>query len=273
MKSIFIITTVFIILLLFSCSDNSSNSPNTIGNPNIYLGHDTTLTFSDLVSDYDTTDMMGSIYLTNEYEKILLNDPTNEIDYNTNNAHAYFFDPDDQDSILPCEGIYVNNQELLELHSGSKHYITSGDISGGTGLTLNFGSGTNYISIDSNQFISEIDTNIAFSQKIRISNISRGDTILKSNNITINWTGNNSGYVSLTLHNSVDTNFTSFYCGHALLTNSGSFTISSDVMDNFPDGLHDLILTKFEPKFILLDNGNKVLVMGESTHKISVFLD
>lgn len=273
MKSIFVVLIILFSVLIFRCSDNSLNHMNSIGNPNIYLGHDTTLSFSDIVSDYDTTDIMGSIYLTNEYEKILLNEPTNEIDYNTNNAHAYFFDPDDQDSIYPCEGIYVNDQELLELHSGSKHYITSGDINGGTGLALNFGSGTNNIKIDSNQYISEIDTNIAFSQRIRISNISRGDTINKSNNMLINWTGVNSGYVGLTLHNSVDSSFSSFYCGHALLTNSGSFSISSDIMNDFPDGLHDLILSKYEPKFLILDNDNKVLVMGVSRHKISILLE
>ncbi len=266
-----LISIIIVCLITMSCSDNSTSYKNPLGNLNIYLGNDTSLTFADIVGNYDTTDVIGLITLKNEYEDFYLFQSSNPIFYDVNNARAYFFDPDDQATMRECAGIYVNNLQLHELHTGSKNYITSGDVDEGTGLVLNFGSGYNNIKIDSNQYIPSVDTNISFSSKIRITNLDRGDSVNKNNNITVNWSGNSTGYVGLSIITVVDSSLSNINIGHALLSNSGSFTLTSSVLDEFPDGPHDLILVRYEPKFITLSNGQKISVIGETTHKITIF--
>ncbi|ROL61974.1 hypothetical protein D9V86_03020 [Bacteroidetes/Chlorobi group bacterium ChocPot_Mid] len=267
----------FIIALLISC--DVGKNINLI-NPDIKikkinLDPDGNFTLDDVLNSYDTNDVMGFIQLNNDYERIFFYDnPTISINLNQNSAQAYFFNSDTMDIIYPCNGIYINNYVLSNAGSGTYTYIGYGNQDNQNSLYYNFSS-SNSIEIIGNQYIPSIDTSINFGSPIRILNVNRGATISTLNSLNISWSGESQCFAQIIIFNSdslAEYSDTSLYEGSAIVENDGSFTISSNVMSQFRDGIYNICLTKFEPYFILFNNGKKSLIILKSSHKITVYL-
>jgi hypothetical protein len=187
-------------------------------------------------------------------------------------AIASFFKVDTTYLTYACSGIVINGHSLTERPSGSKIYFNMGDSS-----FFNFGSGTNRIIIlNSPPNIPSVDTSLAFPSPLRITSLSRGDTISNNSSLTLLWSGAPSGteYASLNIfkQTNLDDTSSAIIEGSAILVNDGDFTISSTVMNEFTAGYYDITLTGFHPQFITLSNGKKIAVIYKDKHSITVYI-
>jgi hypothetical protein len=93
--------------------------------------------------------------------------------------------------------------------------------------------------------------------------------------LNISWTGESNGFaqIVITKVDSIGIYGDLTYIGNAIIDNDGSFTITSDIMNKFPDGIYEIIIYKFEPYFLLLDNGYNVVLIVKTSHKVTVYLN
>ncbi len=252
-----------------SCSEKSNTTSPIYHDSGINLG--STLTMQDVYNAYDTTNITGLIKIYNTYaDQSKVNSGTlhtfTQQDYE---AISSFFKVDTAYLTYACAGITINGESLTSIATGSEIYAFQGDF-------LNFGSGTNRIIIsNSPPNIPSSDTSLALPSPLRITSLTRGDTIDNASNLTINWTGYPSAteYATLTIVKQTELNDTSAILqGDAVVVNNGSFTITSTIMGNLSEGYYDVVLTGYHPQFIALSNGKKVAVVYRDQHVVSIYI-
>lgn len=259
-------------IFITSCKDEESTSPNSSDVFGL-LGSSDYFTLQELVDDWDNGNLNGVIFIKKENNKIYEIITHNGIVDSSNyegveySAKAGLFNSS-------YKGLDVNdfviNAYDMERYSKGKYGNTKP-----YEFSTRFGLGINKIEIDSNNLFNKLLDSVQFGQAVQISNFTRGDTMSKSLGYTLNWSGSPSAtkaFVSISHTNSFDptiypdtvTSGLSWY-----QNNIGSVDLTPYLYNITFPGTYDLTVTLFEPHYINLSNSKQILVIGESTHRVS----
>lgn len=265
------IIIVLIALLAISCNEEQQTEPKSNSSMlSSVLPPDPI--FDDLVAQYDTTDITGLIQIGyNHIDYFDLEQPDLAPDSisEANNiesyrSQAFFFNGNLGNQFTIDSLIWEGNS--FEQHS------TSGDIMYLLTDMKNtiLWNDSNHVKLDSNANIVGFDENIFLSDKPRFTNISKGDTLNKLNNLNISWSGASDHYARL----SFNSRSSSSNDGIMIFTDDdGNHSFSSSDISSFNDGIYILTLHKYEPHFIDLSDGKKVCILVTTETSISVYLD
>ncbi len=261
------------VFTIVSCSEDTTTGPDSrdvtkLFNNNGYHHLD------DVVDNWDDGLLNGIVFLTKEYNKVYeiytidgITDSTDK-EFTSLSSNAGLFDSEFKP--FDTQNFYIN-EVLLSGSIEGKYAPTKRLVES----DINFGSGVNIIKMNGNKNFDQILDSISLGKAVQISNFTRGDSISKSSGYTLSWSGSMSAtkaYVSISHTNSFDSKIlsdtvvsgTSWYQG-----NTGSVELKPFLHNITFSGTYDLEVTLFEPHYINLSNGKKILVVGESTHRVS----
>ncbi len=269
-KALILIAAVF---TLVGCSDDSTTSPDSRDITKLF-DNNGYHHLDDVVVGWDDGSLNGIIFITKEYNKIyeiytnegVVDSSDYEGTYYKTNAGLFNseFKPFD------TQNFYINEIHLsgsLEGKYAPTKRLVESDI--------NFGSGVNIIKMDSNKNFDQILDSISLGQAVQINNFTRGDSISKSSGYTLSWSGSTSAtkaYIKISSTDSFQERLLSDTVTSGIswyLDNTGSVDLTPFIHNITFPGTYDLEVTLFEPHYINLSNGKKLLVVGESTHRVS----
>ncbi len=274
-----IITILVLIPFLFSCNDDnpvvSSKSKHfsllSGGNiSNVSSLMETYLYDQDLVGIIEFTSTKrndlswnyfpGDVKVLSEYNGII------------NEAYAGFRDQSDQPFSL--ENIVINARLLREYSKGAYSDV------GPDNFSLYFDGSTSnkyYLECLNNSLIPDsVYDQVLFSNRIEITNVQRYDTVHASQGLHLTWSGGAStGKVV------VDFNINDYSEGsmdqspgfYHLVENTGNYTIDP-VYFQFAgprNKYFDIEIRSYEPIIRTLSNGKKIILLGISKYKTTVF--
>lgn len=262
------------IFLLIGCKKDKSTQPE--GNLFGLLSSGDVTSLEEIKDDWDNGSLNGVIFLKKEnnkiYEIFTINNVVDSSDYEgiSYSANAGLF-------TSAFSGFDVNDFVInafdMSRYSKGKYSNSKPDE-----FDTRFGTGVNRIEIDSNSLFNRLQDSVTLGQEISITNLDRGDTISKSTGFTLNWSESVSAtkaFIRISHTNSFDPKILpdSVVSGASWYQdNSGSVDISHFLSNINVNGTFDLSVTLFEPHYLNLSNGNQILVIGESTHRISFLL-
>jgi len=142
---------------------------------------------------------------------------------------------------------------------------------------MNFGSGYNYIAIDSNTAFNNINDSLAFSEPIRMIGITRDDVISNTDSLVINWTGASAANivkVELSINNSIKDSEKDDVTDLVLyINNAGSFKFLPTDLLLFEAGVYvDIVVSAIEVQYLTVSSGKSIAVLGISSHRITIKL-
>ncbi len=231
---------------------------------------------SDIISRYDTSNLVGIIAPRSEHYSIITQtwpaSTRTTYDGTQNWGNATFID---------STGSFCN--VLMCLFNKAFHNIPSSQVPSGSyaysGNDLPIytdGSTPNIVMVQGldSSYGFAYDS-LTFGAMPLITNIVRGQNVSRDSNITVNWSGTSNDFVSLMIYcwDSTGTNDTigkGFAVG-GYYNNTGSATLTV-VPQQLVKGLADIELRKFEPKFITLSSGRRVCVCCETCEDITVHI-
>jgi hypothetical protein len=260
-------------LTIVSCSDDSSTSPDSRDITKLFdnTGYHH---LDDVVDNWDIGSLNGIVFLTKEYEKIysihtinVVTDSTDK-EFTSLSLNAGLFDSNFKP--FDTQNFYINEIQLSGSIEG-KYEPTKKLVE----TDLKFGSGVNLIRIDGSNKFDQILDSISLGQAVQINNFTRGDTISKSSGYILSWSGSTNAtkaYISISPTDSFQDRLlsdtvisgTSWY-----QNNTGSVDLTPFIHNITFPGTYDLTVTLFEPHYIELSNGKQILIIGETTHKVS----
>lgn len=273
-KSIYAALILIAAVLTFtSCSDDNPAGPDS-RNVTKLFNNNGFQRLDYVVDNWDDGSLNGIVFITKEYNKVYEiythNGVVDSSDYEGTyyNINAGLFSSDFKP--FDTQNFYINEIQLSGSLEGKYEHTKRLEES-----DINFGSGTNTIRMDSNSMFNKLIDSVSLGQAVQITDFTRGDTISKSLGYTLNWSGSPSAtkaYIEISYTNSSDTKVspesvisgTSWY-----QDNTGSVDLKPFLHNITFPGTYDLSVTLYEPHYIDLSNGKKLLVMGESTHKVS----
>lgn len=141
-----------------------------------------------------------------------------------------------------------------------------------------FGSGYNRILIDSNSIFDTFKDSVAFGQAINFTNITRDDTISQSNGYVVNWTSSPNAtvaYIEFYYTDAFDSKIFPDSVIHGVSwyqENTGTIDLKNFIQQINVLGTFDLKITLYEPHYLNLSNNKQILVIGESSDKVTVHL-
>jgi hypothetical protein len=263
------------ISLIFSCQENDTPFSNTNSRGILSSLLPSNPIFDDLIAQYDTTDITGLIdiryenvnYFELNYSSTFLPDSTiSPINYEGLDIEATFFD-NHLGNTLEIDSLLFEGEMFQERFLNGRYMYYLEDES------VFSWADTNHLSLDSNSNFVGFDENVYFSDKPIISNISTGDTLSKSSNLTINWSGSSGDYAQITV-SKAELPSTSSVNGHGNFTeDDGSYIIPSTEVSQYDSGKFIISVLTYEPEFITMSDGKKVCVLVQAECRISVYLN
>ncbi|MCE5305932.1 MAG: hypothetical protein ABFD00_07775 [Chloroherpetonaceae bacterium] len=259
------------IAVLAGCQEQ--NSPTSLGNRQSSIGSGTSpdefFAYSDAILLYDTTNVYGVIDLSEtKYDYI---DQYNQVVPQIfSGTSAYFWENLNNavDSLyLPINEISINEYHLVE--TGHPHNLYAGS------APIYFGTGSNHISIQPNQYIPAFDTNITLLPVLRFTNIHSRDTIYANQEIPLIWTGSSNGFASLIIQQLTTEDLpvgSIIYSISGYIRNDGQFIINAGDLSDFPEGEYMISVGRYEPYFATLSNGKRIAITDASGHTVFVYL-
>lgn len=256
-----------------SCSDDSTTGPDSRDITKLF-DNNGYHHLDDVVDGWDDGSLNGIVFLTKEYEKVYsihtINGVTDSTDkeFTSLSLNAGLFDSNFKP--FDTQNFYINEIHLSGSLEGKYEPTKKVEES-----DLNFGSGVNIIKMDGNNKFDQLLDSISLGQAVQIKNFTRGDSISKSSGYTLSWSGSPSAtkaYISISPTDSFQERLLSDTVVSGLSwyqNNTGSVDLKPFLHNITFAGTYDLEVTLFEPHYINLSNGKKILVMGESTHRVS----
>jgi hypothetical protein len=264
---------MMVVFTFVSCSDDSTTGPDSRDITKLFdnTGYHH---LDDVVDNWDIGSLNGIVFLTKEYEKVyeiythegVVDSSDYEGTYYKTNAGLF----DSNFKPFDTQNFYINEIHLsgsLEGKYDPTKKVEESD--------LNFGSGVNIIKMDGNNKFDQILDSISLGQAVQIKNFTRGDSISKSSGYTLSWSASPSAtkaYIKISPTDSFQERLLSDTVVSGLSwyqANTGSVELKPFLHNITFSGTYDLSVTLFEPHYISLSNGKKILVVGESTHKVS----
>lgn len=272
------ISKIFLMLLLsmflIQCTDEVSPTKHSIPSQYLYSGN--YYTYDDLINQYNNGNLTGVIQLikTKRNDVVVTEENGQRIenlfDGYVTRAHGGMFNSDY--SPLNVISIVINATSLKQYAPGAYE-----DADPYSDIDIYFGSTPNKILIDSIDTFPFVKDSIYFPSEILITNVSRFDTVKKSNDFDITWTGgDNNSFIELDFSKNCtfwDTLTTDKFTGVSqIIDNVGSYTLPYRLLQNTLqlNGKYDLSVTAYTPKYITLSNGKQILFIGVSRHTVTV---
>lgn len=258
----FLVLLILFSISLISCNDENISPANGKGTFNLSFGGSNDEIAQNYLSNFDLTNLIGSITLVKTYNNNMNRDNTPYQEF-TSDGYARFYD----DNGFPLElgHIGVNNTNFEDV--GEQSYQTLG-----TSLNVNFGTGDNTITVSNNQGHTWLDTNITFDAPFMLTNFTYLQNFSKSSDRNITWTGSNNNSIvafDITTTSAVlDADTTSFDPGVAsfFLTNNGNYLMVKEFIDDLKLGKSRLTISRTELKILPLKNGKTVALVIISTY-------
>lgn len=271
-----IIKATFLIIVglsfLVACKDDKETNPNS-GNMLSLLSSSDYYTLQQIKDDWDNGSLNGVIFLKKEYSKIYriytINGVTDSSNYEGTefSASAGLFNT----SLVGLDVTdFVINAYDMERYSKGKYYNTKSDE-----FETRFGTSVNRIEIDSNSLFNKIQDSVSLGQSINFLNLTRGDTISKSNGLILNWNGSlnaTKAFISVYYTDSFDPKISSdtIVSGVSWFQkNTGSIDLKNFIKSINILGTFNISVTLYEPHYVNLSNNKQILVIGESTETVS----
>ncbi|MCX7735506.1 MAG: hypothetical protein N2319_02220 [Candidatus Kapabacteria bacterium] len=277
MKRTIILTIILSVILFTACSDKSTG-PNKNQIPSIYY-NGSYYSIEELINTYNNGNLTGIIMLIkNKRNDMVMNFFDGEwhemtFDGYETDAYAGMFKQDY--SPLDVVSIVINATTLKQYTPGAYKVFDPY-----SPIDIFFGGNQNKYLIDSvNGFPSVIDS-VSFPDEIVITNLNRYDTVSKSNDFEILWTGGGSNSKieidfskNFTLLDSITHDNTGIGF-RIILDNSLGYTFPSLFLRNTCEltGKYDLKVTCYTPVYKTLSNGKQILFIGVSSHRITLNL-
>lgn len=265
-----IATAALLALCLSSCGDDSVTSPtvkNDIPLSSTLLGQ-TTYSVDQIIGHYNRPNLAGLIGVETVERSIYFTQSpsgTQSIDGVANYSQATF--RNGTGSGISAGNIDVNNGYLKEVSTGVY------DQEGPAPLDLYFGTGYNRIQVEGTNTFPGFADSVNFTSAVKMSGITRGQSIDRNKSLTLNWTGSTQDVAEIRIMrdnpgtNPAERAGTSFF-----VDDNGSFVIPAAVFQGLNAGMAHLEIRRIEPKFISVGGGKEVCVLGISRHVVSVNL-
>lgn len=276
MKSINILVLFFVALLIVSCDDNSID--NKKGNIlDLITTTGTGNSFDEIIANWDNGNLTGVISIRkqnrNDYVILTHQGVQQKDSYDGWEATSYagLFSNYSASSAINVLDFAINAMDMQRYAKGAYSIANYMD------FEANFGGGQNIIYIEPKDNFPGLIDSVIFDNELIISNVSRDDTIRRSDDVTINWTGgatNGKVKVDFTITDGFadglddDNTGFSYYCD-----NTGTAKLFSSLLSSLEnDGCYNLTVTSYEPVYRTLSNGKQILIIGESSHRVTVNL-
>jgi len=277
MKLIIYVITISVVLVFTSCK-NETTGPDKNKIPPIYYNGNY-YSIEELISSYNNGNLTGIILLIKEKRNDMV------MNYFDGDWHEMTFDGYETDAYA---GMFKQDYSPLDVVSIVINATTLKQYSPGayklfdpySPMDIYFGGAQNKFLIDSiNGFPFVLDS-VSFPNELIISNLNRYDTISKSNDFDILWTGGNSNSKieiyfrkNSTLLDTITKDGTGLGF-RQFIDNSQGYTYPSLFLRNTCEltGKYDLTVTCYTPEYKTLSNGKQILFLGISSHNITLNL-
>lgn len=259
-------------MLIISC--NESTDINSVkNNPYPEYSPPGPYSWNDILQKYNQTNVLGYIKLVRYDAKIFQGTDIGDtipVDAINIHANATFFDADY--NYEDAGQFLFNGNQFIAFDIGEYSYDASMDE-----MDIYFDGRWNKFKNESPSDFPLFVDSVKFNAPINVTNIQRGDHISRSSDLTIQWTGTNNDIVGIFLSSSPfqeptdSTDLAELI--NIVVDNNGSYTIPASRLTYFTRGFAHLILTSYQPRFVTVSDGSKILILGVSEQDITVFID
>jgi len=264
------LTSLFVLLaslILISCKDdNTLNSNRTNHNPLISLLANTSISpvVEDFLNEYDQSGLIGYVAVENKKYDLINNGTVSTDEKQT--AYAFISNDNRTDGLYVGGNIFVNGFALEQFHLGS-YLLRSEEV-----FEVNFGSNDNTFWIDSSDVFQFTEGSSSFANPLYITNITPGQNISKSSNLTINWNGGKAGELVQLKITKREPIINGGKQGTYTSTKNQSLVIPSQKLSSHlsVNGEYLLEITSYDPTIIHIGNGKKLYFVAVYKHEISI---
>jgi hypothetical protein len=271
-KQFLFFLTALLTFLIVSCNESTEN--NSIkNNPYPKFTPPGGYSWDDILQKYNQTNVLGYVKLERYDYKIYQGTDIGDtipIDAIDIYANATFFD--ENYNYVDAGQFLFNGNQFIAFDIGEYSYDASLDE-----MDIYFDGTWNKFKNESPSDFPLFVDSVQFKAPINVTNIQRGDHISRSSDLTIQWTGINNDIVGIFLSSSPfqeqtdSTDLAELY--NIVVDNNGSYTIPANKLTYFTRGFASLILTSYQPRFVTVSDGSKILVLGVSSQNITVIID
>lgn len=255
------------LLLITACTEYTTDAA---GGGKSWLGSILTIVnFDGVIASVDTANVNAVLLLSQNYSELRDWYNSSNISSYTEHEATVAFNPS-IDSATTLADISVNGTSLDIANKGSAWGFNSD----GLQTYFSVGSSTNSVTkAYSDSALGTVDTSVVFGERVRFSGFNRLDTIDISSGKTIYFTGAG-GYMQITVgvthpddpEESGAHSYTKVFDANSMVT------LSSGDLSGLVSGKGDVEVIKYEPKTVTTSSGKKIIVVGKTAHRVSVYL-
>ena len=263
-----IILSISLILIATGCQDGSNPldpQPNSLGQlMNLSSSHP----IQPFLDRYSAADVVGVVDLS-KIQYSIYNGSSQPVDATTFGAAATIRNASNLNQGASMENLWVNTGLLVPFDAGQYRWEAAQPSS----LTVNFGSDWNLVKADNGPDYPAFRDSVQFGSAIVLTSTTRGTTISKASNYVAAWSGSGTDFVSVSLLR-VATEVDPTYQGPQgimkFTDNTGTVTLSASELGALPNGQYRLSVTQYEPKYVTMPGGKKLVIIGRSVHEVAV---
>lgn len=263
--------------LLFSCSDDNGVLPDYNEKLRNLLRSGDMNTLQAVNEDWYYEGLNGIIFLEKDYNKvysIFVNSDgsvdSSSLEFTSYDAFSVLFDSD-------INGIDVSEFEINGKNlERDKERSTAGIYKlYDKPIGYFFDSNSNYIKLDGSDQFSNVKDSLNLDKDLKLTNIVRGDTVYRETGIDLEWEGSSKANI-VKIDLSHAGNFGDQVVTDSTITRVIQFHENTGSLDLLPyikqlevNGTFHLTVGQYEPHYIDLKNGKRILVIVRSSHSVS----
>ncbi len=230
------------------------------------------LTMSDIVAQYDTTNLIGVFQM---YDILRIRDLTRDgtiveknIVINDQHVQGKLYHPTDNRRTFSLKDTMLFNQIPLIEQVDEGVYLAFPQRN--KPLTVYYGSQPNTVTIPATEFFAKQNALVPYSEPVRITSLRYDTVISRSQPMHIRWSGAGKDYIIFsfgTIANEKDGKPSGSHFGF-FAANTGSIDISTEQLRTVANGRASLTIRRIEPRFVTLSNRQRIAFIGLSEHSI-----
>lgn len=265
-----IIFTISLILIATGCQDGSNPldpQPKSLGQ---MMNLSTSNPLKPFLDRYSAADVIGVVDLS-KIQYSIYNGSAQPVDATTFGATATIRKASNLDQGASMENLWVNTGLLVPFAPGQYRWEAAQPSS----LTVNFGSGWNLVKADSGPDYPAFRDSVQFGSAIVLTSTTRGTTISKASSYTVSWSGSGTDFVDISLRRDLTYVDPPFVGPQGILKysdNTGTVVLSASELSALPNGKYRLSVTQYEPEYVTMPGGKKLVVLGRSAHEVDVMV-
>jgi hypothetical protein len=264
-----VIVAISVILIATGCQ-NASNpldpQANSLGQ---LMNLSTSHPMKPFLDRYSAVGVVGVVDLFKNRYSIYNGNNPQPVDTTTYSAVATIRKASNLNQGAVMENLWVNTGLLVPFDVGQYRW----EVAQPSSRTVNFGSGWNLVKADTGPDYPAFRDSVQFGSAIVMTNTTRGTTISKASNYTISWSGSGTDFVEVSLLRDaieVDPTYPGAQGIMKFADNTGTVTLNASELGALPNGRYDLSVTQYEPKYVTMPGGKKLVVLGRSEHEVTV---